>query len=76
MDKVAKLVGTEGIAVYEVATFFTMFNRTRVGKYFIQVWRNVRTVCYVYHPWTLYSLLLCGGDVVSAIANVCCLLTD
>ena len=23
--------------VYEVATFYTMFNRTRVGKYFIQV---------------------------------------
>jgi NADH:ubiquinone oxidoreductase subunit E len=37
MNKVASLVGTEGIAVYEVATFYTMFNRTKVGKYFIQV---------------------------------------
>lgn len=37
MDKVASLVGTEGIAVYEVATFYTMFNRTKVGKYFIQL---------------------------------------
>lgn len=37
MNKVASLVGTEGIAVYEVATFYTMFNRTKVGKYFIQL---------------------------------------
>jgi NADH dehydrogenase (ubiquinone) flavoprotein 2 len=25
------------IRVYEVATFYTMFNRTKVGKYFIQL---------------------------------------
>jgi NADH:ubiquinone oxidoreductase subunit E len=37
MNKVASLVGSEGIAVYEVATFYTMFNRTKVGKYFIQL---------------------------------------
>ena len=37
MDKVAKVVGVQPIKVYEVATFYTMFNRQKVGKYFIQV---------------------------------------
>ena len=37
MDKVAKTVGVAPIRVYEVATFYTMFNRTKVGKYFIQL---------------------------------------
>lgn len=37
MDKVAKIVDTDPIRVYEVATFYTMFNRTRVGKYYIQL---------------------------------------
>jgi NADH dehydrogenase (ubiquinone) flavoprotein 2 len=37
MDKVASLVGAAPMRVYEVATFYTMFNRTPVGKYFIQL---------------------------------------
>jgi len=37
MDKVAKIVGVTPMAVYEVATFYTMFNREKVGKYFIQL---------------------------------------
>ena len=37
MDKVAKVVDVNPIRVYEVATFYTMFNREKVGKYFIQV---------------------------------------
>ena len=37
MDKVAKTVGCAPIKVYEVATFYTMFNREKVGKYFIQL---------------------------------------
>ena len=37
MDKVAKVIGTPPVLVYEVATFYTMFNREKVGKYFIQV---------------------------------------
>jgi NADH dehydrogenase (ubiquinone) flavoprotein 2 len=37
MDKVAKVVGVAPIKVYEVATFYTMFNREKVGKYFIQL---------------------------------------
>jgi NADH dehydrogenase (ubiquinone) flavoprotein 2 len=37
MDKVAQILELPPIRVYEVATFYTMFNRTKVGKYFIQV---------------------------------------
>ena len=37
MDKVARIVKTAPIRVYEVASFYTMFNRERVGKYFIQL---------------------------------------
>ena len=37
MDKVASLVGVAPMRVYEVATFYTMFNREPVGKYFIQL---------------------------------------
>ena len=37
MDKVAKVCEVAPIKVYEVATFYTMFNREKVGKYFIQL---------------------------------------
>lgn len=37
MDKVADIVGVVPSRVYEVASFYTMFNRTKVGKYFIQL---------------------------------------
>ena len=35
--QVAAIVEAAPIRVYEVATFYTMFNREKVGKYFIQV---------------------------------------
>jgi len=37
MNSVAKLLGMSKMRVYEVATFYTMFNRSPVGKYHIQV---------------------------------------
>jgi NADH dehydrogenase (ubiquinone) flavoprotein 2 len=37
LSKVAKVVDVAPVRVYEVATFYTMFNREKVGKYFIQV---------------------------------------
>ena len=37
MDKVAKICGVAPMRVYEVATFYTMFNREKVGKYFMQL---------------------------------------
>ena len=37
MNQVAKLLGMPKMRVYEVATFYTMFNRSPVGKYHIQI---------------------------------------
>lgn len=37
MNKVAKVLDMKPMQVYEVASFYTMFNRTRVGKYHLQV---------------------------------------
>ncbi|KAK8674479.1 hypothetical protein V6N13_112769 [Hibiscus sabdariffa] len=37
MDAVAKVVGVAPIRVYEVATFYSMFNRSKVGKYHLLV---------------------------------------
>ncbi|CAI0402866.1 unnamed protein product [Linum tenue] len=36
-EKVAKVIGVAPIRVYEVATFYSMFNRTPVGKYHLLV---------------------------------------
>mmetsp|Transcript_19526 Transcript_19526/g.55148 ORF Transcript_19526/g.55148 Transcript_19526/m.55148 type:complete len:265 (+) Transcript_19526:82-876(+) len=37
MEKVAQICNVAPVRVYEVASFYTMFNRTPVGKYFLQV---------------------------------------
>ena len=37
MNKVAQICDVSPTRVYEVASFYTMFNRTPVGKYFIQL---------------------------------------
>ncbi|XP_077982736.1 NADH dehydrogenase [ubiquinone] flavoprotein 2, mitochondrial-like [Glandiceps talaboti] len=37
MHKVADILGMSKMRVYEVATFYTMFNRKPVGKHFIQI---------------------------------------
>jgi len=37
MNKVAKILKMKPIDVYEVATFYTMFNRQPIGKYLVQV---------------------------------------
>ncbi|KAJ3674726.1 hypothetical protein LUZ60_005342 [Juncus effusus] len=37
MNTIAKIIGVAPIRVYEVATFYSMFNRTKVGKYHLQV---------------------------------------
>jgi NADH dehydrogenase (ubiquinone) flavoprotein 2 len=47
MDKVAKIIETPPVLVYEVATFYTMFNREKVGKYFIQVQCTTHYARYV-----------------------------
>jgi NADH dehydrogenase (ubiquinone) flavoprotein 2 len=37
MNKVAKILDMQPMQVYEVASFYTMFNRVKVGKYHLQV---------------------------------------
>mmetsp|Transcript_8625 Transcript_8625/g.22278 ORF Transcript_8625/g.22278 Transcript_8625/m.22278 type:complete len:250 (+) Transcript_8625:44-793(+) len=55
MNTVAKMLGMPKIRVYEVATFYTMFNRDPVGKYHVQV-------C------TTTPCLVCGAyDVLDAV---------
>jgi NADH-quinone oxidoreductase E subunit len=41
MECVAGLVGLTPARVYEVATFYTMYNKQPVGKYFIQACTNI-----------------------------------
>lgn len=40
MDYIAKLLSIRNIEVYEVATFYTMFNMKLVGKYVLEVCRT------------------------------------
>ena len=37
MNHVAKILEVPRMRVYEVATFYTMFNRDPIGKYFVQL---------------------------------------
>lgn len=41
MDKTAEILGMPAIRVYEVATFYTMFNLQPVGTYHVQVCTNL-----------------------------------
>lgn len=45
MNKVAKILNVPPMQVYEVATFYSMFNRTPIGKNFLQVCGT--TPCHV-----------------------------
>lgn len=40
MDEVAKVMKLQPIEVYEVATFYSMFNTEKVGKYLLEVCRT------------------------------------
>ena len=44
MNEVAKILEMPPMRVYEVATFYTMYNRSPVGKYHLQL---CTTVCFV-----------------------------
>ena len=53
MNKVAEILEMAPMRVYEVATFYTMFNREKVGKYFIQLCGT--TPC-----------MICGSEEIKA----------
>ena len=59
MDKVAEILGMAPIRVYEVATFYTMFNLRPVGRYLLQV-------CTTTPCWLRGS-----DDVVAACRSKC-----
>jgi NADH dehydrogenase (ubiquinone) flavoprotein 2 len=42
MTEVARILEMPPMRVYEVATFYTMYNRNPVGKYFVQACTTVR----------------------------------
>ncbi len=57
MDGVAEYIGIPEIAVYEVATFYSMFELQPVGRHCIAVCTNI-------------SCMLCGGeDILAHIEN-------
>lgn len=42
MNEVARLLEMPPMRVYEVASFYTMYNRSPVGKFFVQACTTVR----------------------------------
>lgn len=42
MNEVARMLEMPPMRVYEVASFYTMYNRTPVGKFFVQACTTVR----------------------------------
>ncbi|MBF0159508.1 MAG: NADH-quinone oxidoreductase subunit NuoE [Magnetococcales bacterium] len=52
LDYVAGLIGLAPIRVYEVATFYTMYNLKPVGRYHVQVCTNI-------------SCWLCNSDAIA-----------
>lgn len=51
MDEIARILGVPAVKVYEVASFYSMYNMAPVGKYLIQV-------CTTTPCW------LCGSDEI------------
>jgi len=74
MDKVAELLDMPPMRVYEVATFFTMYNREPVGKFHIQVCGTTTCMCMGSNDIKQAALEFAGlkheGEV-SADGNFC-----
>ena len=49
MNKIAKILDMPPMRVYEVATFYTMYNRTPIGVWNLQV-------CPCWYPQYFYAL--------------------
>ena len=48
MKYIAKFLDMPYIKVYEVATFYSMYNLSPVGKYFIQICTTTPCICLLY----------------------------
>lgn len=55
MNRVAKVLEMAPIRVYEVATFYTMFNRSKIGKYHVMVCGT--TPCMLQGARTIYKTI-------------------
>lgn len=73
MNYVAEFLKMPRMRVYEVATFYTMFNRAPVGKHFVQVCTT--TPCQLRGADEVYSLCkeLTKGDTDFKVIEVECL---
>jgi len=61
MNEVARMLEMPPMRVYEVATFYTMYNRDPVGKYFLQICTTVRPRnCLAYATALLFWKLTIG----------------
>ena len=52
MNEVARLLEMPPMRVYEVATFYTMYNRDPVGRFHVQA---CTTVGNAYFPWKILT---------------------
>jgi len=73
MNYVADYLKMPRMRVYEVATFYTMFNRQPVGKYFVQVCTT--TPCMLRGAQEIYQVVkdACKGDKNFTVMEVECL---
>ena len=51
MNEVARILEMPPMRVYEVATFYTMYNRSPVGKYHLQVCTTVSAIFNIDSSW-------------------------
>lgn len=69
MNEVARLLEMPPMRVYEVATFYTMYNRSPVGKYHIQACTTVRAFSFPFvfciANSSLFGLSVYGKDKTS-----------
>ncbi|KAI2799630.1 ndufv2NADH dehydrogenase flavoprotein subunit 2 [Blomia tropicalis] len=72
MNYVADYIGMPRMRVYEVATFYTMFNRTPVGKYHVQVCTT--TPCMLRGSDEILQAVkeACKGDTNFTVGEVEC----
>lgn len=56
MNEVARLLEMPPMRVYEVASFYTMYNRTPVGKFFVQICTTVRFALLLLNPGTQWHV--------------------
>jgi len=73
MDVVAEMLEVAPVRVYEVATFYTMFNKEPVGKYHVQVCTNIS--CWLRGSDGIVKAVQQAGEVATGETSVDGLIT-